>query len=58
MKNGQDYLCCNQLFSWKDLLTQDESADMVSCVTESQAYISSVNPYSVKGDCYHITVKV
>ena len=48
----QDYLCCNQLFNWKELLTPEENGAMVSCVTKTRAYIGSVNSFAVKGEYY------
>ena len=49
-KDQQEYLCCNQLFDWKDLVTDKEIRGDILCVTKSLAYISSVNSFAVKGE--------
>ena len=49
INTGKEYPCCNQGFKWRDFLGSDENPEGVSCVTESQAYISSVNPHAVRG---------
>ena len=49
ISDQKDYLCCNQMFSWKDLITDGEKNRIYSCVTQTEAYISSVNPFAVKG---------
>ena len=48
MGNGQDYLCCNQLFDWGE----GDSKEDIKCITRSEAYLSSVNLFAVKGECY------
>ena len=48
INTGKEYPCCNQGFKWRDFLGSDENPEGLSCVTESQAYISSVNPHALR----------
>ena len=48
--NQQDYLCCNQLFAWKEIVSSEENDGDILCVTKSLAYVSSVNSFAVKGE--------
>ena len=52
MSNQQEYLCCNQLFDWKEIVTDEEDFQDLPCVTKCEAYVSSVNQFAVKGECY------
>ena len=49
ISDQNSYLCCNQLFNWKYVMNSDECQKEISCVTDTQAYKSSVNPFSVQG---------
>ena len=40
--NQQEYLCCNQLFAWKEIVSSKENDGDILCVTKSLAYVSSV----------------
>ena len=51
INDQQEYLCCNQLFDWKELLKVDGKTEECLCVTKSEAYVSSVNRFAVKGEC-------
>ena len=54
--NQQDYLCCKQLFKWKELLTDDEYGAEIMCVTKCEAYIGSLNSFAVKGEYYYTRI--
>ena len=53
---GKSYLCCNQLFQWRKLMTKEDEMEKCICVTKTKAYISSVNHFAVKGECYKLRI--
>ena len=57
LNDTKDYLCCNQLFEWKSLLTSEEKFKDLKCVTDSEAYRSSVNYHAVKGMLLNLMIQ-